>query len=142
MSDRGSPRSDRGDDVFVNREGRHRLGVGSALDAIERLGANRIEILFTDEGRPIVSVWTPSGRVEVESGGSLQEALSKLLKRFAGSKLTLSDAAARKPVRLPEGGVGLLVYVDRDHVIATVLTTEGRHRRIPVALLDLVPEEG
>lgn len=75
----------------------------------------------------------------VATAQTLRQAVEGVLRAIesGGLPVTVSDAARRATVRLPEGGVGTLVRVDTRSRVALVRTLDGRHRRIPARSLAL-----
>lgn len=119
------------------------LGIGSALRTLEALGMTQVEFVKVDgpiQAPGVIVKATVRGEHFVLRADSLCESAVALLAAVAPHRLTVAHAANRAKVRLPEGGIGTLTYVDTSGVMAKVKAADGRHRLLPCSLLELVEE--
>lgn len=91
-------------------------------------------------GLPMI---TERMRKVAHHGDTITGALTGLIRDLCGAEgphgvITVEHAKARARVRLPDGGVGVLTFLDVKHNLARVTTEEHRHRVLPVRLLELV----
>lgn len=120
-----------------------RLSVSSSFQVLEAIGAIAVTVRWLDPNENELPVLVGASIAGIETtfraGANLQEALGHLVKSLSHDRLTLHHAATRAKVRLPEGGIGTLIFLDRSHVMASVRTEEGRTRNLPASLLTLLP---
>lgn len=82
-------------------------------------------------------------RKVAHDGDTITAACTGLLRDLCGAQgphgvITVEHAKGRARVRLPDGGTGVLTFLDVKHHLARVTTQEHRHRVLPVRLLELV----
>jgi hypothetical protein len=123
------------------------MGIPSALSALEAAGATEILIRYRVDrvGDYVVTAEFPPGvahALGVTRGAeTLQKAFGLVVEAISsGGEIRIFHAAQRATVRLPDGGLGTLVFVAKDGGMATVVSSEGRHRTLPVVLLKLADE--
>lgn len=124
-----------------NAAGELRIGTGASLASLRALDAQSVTVLFGESSVAVRVTFEDRPEVFVSSPEGVQHALAIAVEWSSNGRLSIADAALRRRVRLPEGGVGILTFLDKAHVMARVITPEGRTRTLPAALLSLIPEE-
>lgn len=105
-------------------------------------GALLRSLLFASD-HPVTIDVDANGEYHVRCGrvicaaSTLTESLRQALVWVDGGE-AMTAAKNRTRVRLPEGGLGVLVRVTSRSRVATVRTDEGRWRHLPVGSLELM----
>lgn len=121
-----------------------------AVGAIRDFGTNALVLKFKSAGVEATAYFEHPGHEGMHKtthhGDTITAALTGLLRALCGAEgphgvITAEHAKARRRVRLPDGGWGVLTFVDMKHNLARVTTAEHRHRVLPVRLLELMHDE-